>query len=358
MAEHDSSYKLLFSHARMVEDLLRGFVNEAWVTQIDFTTLERMSGSYVSDDLRDREDDIIWRVRWGDSWLYVYLLLEFQSTVDRYMAVRIMAYVALLYQDLIRTGRVTATEQLPPVLPVVLYNGERRWTAARDIADLIVSTPGGLERYRPQLYYLLVDESRYSAAELEPLRNLVAALFRLENSRGVGDVRRVLEALLEWLKEPEQESLRRAFVLWFKRVFLPARVPDAEVPELQDLQEVQTMLAERVVEWTRQWKEEGLREGREEGIQQGRQEGIQQGRQEGIQEGRQEGIQQGIRQGLLEGIALGLELKFGSEGLRLLPEIRTIDDVDVLRALHQGLKTATTLEALRRIYEEGHQPGR
>ena len=27
--EHDASYKLLFSHARMVEDLLRGFVHEA-----------------------------------------------------------------------------------------------------------------------------------------------------------------------------------------------------------------------------------------------------------------------------------------------------------------------------------------
>jgi hypothetical protein len=27
--EHDASYKLLFSHTRMVEDLLRGFVHEA-----------------------------------------------------------------------------------------------------------------------------------------------------------------------------------------------------------------------------------------------------------------------------------------------------------------------------------------
>ena len=57
--EHDASYKLLFSHARMVEDLLRGFVHEAWVREVDFTSLERVSGSYVSEDLRDREDDMI-----------------------------------------------------------------------------------------------------------------------------------------------------------------------------------------------------------------------------------------------------------------------------------------------------------
>lgn len=56
---HDHSYKLLFSHAAMVEDLLRGFVREEWVREIDFTTLEKVSGNYVSDDLRERADDVV-----------------------------------------------------------------------------------------------------------------------------------------------------------------------------------------------------------------------------------------------------------------------------------------------------------
>ncbi|MGA7978728.1 MAG: Rpn family recombination-promoting nuclease/putative transposase, partial [Chromatiaceae bacterium] len=87
MAQHDPSYKLLFSHTRMVEDLIRGFVHEDWVAELDFTTLERVSEKSVSVDLRTREDDMIWRLRWGERWLYVYLLLEFQSSVDRFMAV-------------------------------------------------------------------------------------------------------------------------------------------------------------------------------------------------------------------------------------------------------------------------------
>ena len=52
MANHDEGYKLLFSHPRMVEDLLLGFVQEEWVERLDFSTLERVSGNYVSDDLR------------------------------------------------------------------------------------------------------------------------------------------------------------------------------------------------------------------------------------------------------------------------------------------------------------------
>lgn len=42
------------------------------------------------------------------------------------MAVRIAAYVALLYQDLIEQKCLTPNGLLPPVLPVVLYNGEER----------------------------------------------------------------------------------------------------------------------------------------------------------------------------------------------------------------------------------------
>src|SRR4051812_49236414 len=81
MASHDEGYKLLFSHPRMVEDLLRGFVAGDWVQNLDFSTLEKASGHYVSEDLRERESDMVWRVRWGqDEWLYIYLLLEFQST--------------------------------------------------------------------------------------------------------------------------------------------------------------------------------------------------------------------------------------------------------------------------------------
>ena len=43
---------------------------------------------------------------------------------------------------------------------------------------------------------------------------------------------------------------------------LPARLPGVEIPEVSTLQEMNTVLAERVVEWTKEWKEEGLQQGR------------------------------------------------------------------------------------------------
>ena len=40
----------------------------------------------------------------------------------------------------------------------VLQNGDPRWSAATDIAQLIEPPPGKLRDYKPQLRYLLLDE--------------------------------------------------------------------------------------------------------------------------------------------------------------------------------------------------------
>jgi predicted transposase YdaD len=105
MPANDTGYKLLFSHPEMVRDLITGFVPGDWVQEADFSTLTPEKASFVSDDEKERHDDLVWRVRLRDRWLWVYLLLEFQSTPDPWMAMRLMVYVGLLAQDLISARR-------------------------------------------------------------------------------------------------------------------------------------------------------------------------------------------------------------------------------------------------------------
>ena len=264
MGDHDHSYKMLFSHAALVRDLLSGFVQEDWIKDLDLDTLEKVASTFVADDLREREDDTIWRVRCRDSWIYIYILIEFQSTVDRFMAVRLMTYIGLLYQDLIRTGQILKNNKLPPVLPLVLYNGQQTWSGVTAIEELIEEVPGGLTKYRPTLSYLLLDESRHQLQGVSA-NNLVAAIFRLERSNEIDDVRQLVQELIDWLKAPEQSSLRRAFAVWIRRVLLPVRLPGQKLEKVNDLNEVDAMLAERVKEWTYEWKQEGRQEGRQEG---------------------------------------------------------------------------------------------
>lgn len=61
-------------------------------------------------------------------------------------------------------------------------------------------------------------------------------------------------------------------------------------------------------------------------------------------------LNEGRREELLSGIELGLELKFGAEGLQLMPEISQITDLDVLKTIREGLRTMNSLEEIRQIY--------
>lgn len=150
--QHDSGYHLLFSHPELVEDLFKSFVTEPWVQQLDFTTLQRVNAKLHAEGLERRDGDLIYRVLYRDgSEVYLYLLLEFQSQPDPWMALRVLVYVGLLYQQLIRENRITHGK-LPPVFPLVLYNGDPRWNAAQNFKDLIAlpdTTP--LWPYQPSI---------------------------------------------------------------------------------------------------------------------------------------------------------------------------------------------------------------
>lgn len=257
---HDGSYKLFFSYPNMVADLLRGFVHELDVEELDFTSLEKVNASYVSDDLHQRSEDVVWRLRWRGRTLYVYLLLEFQSSDDRLMALRAGTYRLLFYQDLVKRHPLPANGKLPPVLVLVLYNGAAPWRAHLDLGDLVESVPG-LEDFHPTLRYLAIDERRAASEVSTSERNLVATLFRLEAHRSVDEVRELTAHLVEWLDKPEHVDLQRTFAMWLTQVVMPARLPGIEVPEVENLKEFQLMLNQEIPTWTEQWMQEGVTQG-------------------------------------------------------------------------------------------------
>jgi predicted transposase YdaD len=69
-----------------------------------------------------------------------------------------------------------------------------------------------------------------------------------------------------------------------------------------------------------------------------------------LQEGEKRGEEQGKKAGLLSGIATILELKFGVNGLQLMAEIQTLDQVELLETVLTSLKTVESLEELRLVY--------
>lgn len=65
----------------------------------------------------------------------------------------------------------------------------------------------------------------------------------------------------------------------------------------------------------------------------------------------------GRREGLWQGIEWALEVKFGPEGIKLMPEIRTILDLEKLHAIGEAIKSAATPEDVRRVWASGSAAG-
>jgi len=283
MGQDDLGYRSLFSFPRMVEELVREFVAEPWVHKLDFTTLKRVNASYVSEKLRKREGDLLWKLRRLDDGrpVYVYILIEHQSKVDRFMALRLMTYLSLLYQDLVKEGELTPDGLLPLVIPLVIYNGNGEWGAPLDLAELIERVDAASEVYVPHLRYRVIDEGRYDLGDLASRDSVVAQVFWLEKSLSPDALAQSQKRLVPLLSGPEDEPLRRAMLGWVDEALAPRRRRRKLPAGSLELEEFGIMLAKRVEEWSQQIREETRVEALKEGEQKGLQKGLQKGRQEG-----------------------------------------------------------------------------
>jgi predicted transposase/invertase (TIGR01784 family) len=266
VGQHDRSYRSLFSFPKMVEDLIRQFVPEAWVDKLDFSTLQRVNASFVSKALRGREGDLLWKLYLRDhSPVYVYLFIEHQSRVERFMAVRLMTYIGLLYEALIKERLLTSDGRLPLVVPIVLYNGDPEWSEPQELSELVLRVDESTEAYVPRLRFRVIDEGRFPLEDLESRQSVTAQIFWLEQNPEPRALNQGIGHLASLLESPEDATLRGAVLSWIDQVLIPQKGDGQEIPAALELEEFKTMLAKRVEEWNRILREEGRQEGRQEG---------------------------------------------------------------------------------------------
>jgi hypothetical protein len=177
---HDGTQRRLFAHVEMLKMLVEGFVPPEVIAglELDLDRAEQMSGKFISHGLAVRESDMLWKIprRTTTAPLYICLLLELQSSIDPMMPLRILQYVSFIYENLARSEDFAlGPNTLPPVLPVVLYNGDDRWSTTAQVRDLIAVGPdSGLSPYLPTLRFLLIDEGSIPEEQLDQIGTLLA----------------------------------------------------------------------------------------------------------------------------------------------------------------------------------------
>ena len=332
--EPDATYKRILSFAFMVEELLHWLVAErhglhALVDALDFSTLTRMHEQSVSDGdaaLHRHSNDMVWRVHLrgrgeedspapagrsapptggdgaesdtsGDDaqreasrpWLYLVVMLEVQSTVDYLMPLRIRNYVDSFHMERWRGQRFRSTDRLAPVLPIVLYIGRPRWTAAPRVIDLV--TPGAVQdggeeanaawaaragagetgapwRADPRFAgdgYILLDSHRVAPEDLRH-DNAAALLAGLENPTP-STLPELVGAVCRRLQAQELRKLRDVILAWAawraRQAGLRIEEEDmAEVNRMENPDDVEAFYKTRAQVWEEERRAEGRAEGR------------------------------------------------------------------------------------------------
>ena len=274
--KHDETYKLIFSQGAAVEELVRNCVGEDLADELDFDTLRALPTDRISGGLVQRQVDLLWKIRFRGSWLYLLILLEFQSESDHFMALRILTYICLTYEELLRRSELKAGDKLPPVLPVTVYNGQARWRAATDISELIARVPTPLPRYLPRARCLLLDLQRIGE-QGRTSTDLVTSLAKMEREPSPENLRRVMRGLSGRFPGPGFAELRKALVSWVAGAAEAWQIPEEELVRMRTSMEEETMY-ERVKEMREQVHQDGVQKGLERGLEQGLERGRAEGR--------------------------------------------------------------------------------
>lgn len=159
---HDKLIKAVLSDMEEAVAFLRSHLPEALGDLIDWSTLHLTNASYVSEELRNQESDLLYEVQLRDTEqsLFIYVLFEHQSRPQKWMRLRLHKYIGSIWDDSFK--KYPDQRELPPILPIVFYQGATTWGYSVEFADLfpeIIRTWS----FVPRFAHVLIDQS-----EMEP----------------------------------------------------------------------------------------------------------------------------------------------------------------------------------------------
>jgi predicted transposase YdaD len=157
---HDLLVRYTFENPERAAAELRVALPPFVVAQVDWTSLRAERNSVVDPELRETETDLLFSARLKDGrQVLFYVLLEHQSKVERWMALRLLHYVVRQLEHW-RREHPNST-RMPMILPLVLYHGpEGAWTAPRRVEELFDVPEQERELWwavLPQFWYGLDD---------------------------------------------------------------------------------------------------------------------------------------------------------------------------------------------------------
>ncbi len=257
---HDLMVRAVLSDLTEAASFLQTHLPEAVSQALNWSTLKLLEGSFVDEDLRESEADLLYEVEHvsGETVLWVYVLLEHQSTPDRWMRLRLLKYCCRIWDLSFRD--YPDQRDLRAIVPLVFYQGARSWSYSSEFADLFAESvrhwPGV-----PRFSHGLIDQSDMRPEEVQgELKARIMQLVMLAayhpTLAWMEQVARLLGSLSSFVPSGGINYVR-IFVLYI----LATQEPEAA----QSFRDVLRQHAPEVGDELMTYAQELLKEGRQEG---------------------------------------------------------------------------------------------
>lgn len=274
---HDKGYKYILSAKRMFVQLLKSFVDQGWVNRIDEDNVERIDKSFVTKDFKGKEADLIYKVRLDGRDVFFYILLELQSTVDFQMPFRLLQYMVETWSAILKDTAKNIGHRkdflLPVIVPCVLYNGKKKWTASGSFREMLDQS-GVFGDNVLDFRYILFDVKRYDEKKLLELANVIGGIFLIDQKSSYDELLTRIKLLAMKLKDISSEDFE-LLKTWFKNI-VTRGMPEEKAVELERIidqtEEVESMVYAGEIAIRNKMREE-LRRGKIEGKKEGKIEG-------------------------------------------------------------------------------------
>ena len=254
---YDKAYKSLLGKPEAFCRFMHSLVNEELAQKLKPENIEMVDKSMITKAGRKYESDLIYKVSIEPDYeAYFYILMEFQSNPEKWMALRILNYIVQFYECLPKENL------LPAVFPVVLYNGNREWNAKTEIAQCIENKwiP---KKYIPKMSYYLIDISKVQNLDDTLVTSVVYAEQHSEDSTRQD----YIDNLEHLARKIIPMELKQAFVDWF------TMISTGTMPE-QKIKQIEDSLKEREGNMLATFGERIYNEGIEEGLKKGLEKGM------------------------------------------------------------------------------------
>ena len=184
--KHDAGYKKILSNKENFLRFIERYVHEPWTADISRDDVELVNKSFVTDEYRLLDSDVIYKLKIGNSDVYFYFLIELQSRVDFTMPFRLLKYMVALLDEIFQNTpediRTRKGFKLPAVVPIILYNGDDNWTQVRKFSGYTKNAEifgDCIIDFR----YLLFDLKRTDDSALSSPEQLLDAVFSIDKER-------------------------------------------------------------------------------------------------------------------------------------------------------------------------------